>query len=237
MRSMPCSVQVRPAGVSALIAPAGEMWSVVTESPSFASTRAPVMSVTGVVSRVMPSKYGGLRTYVESSFHSKVEPSGVGRLRHRSSPSNTVLYCLMNCSREIDESTMSCTSSGDGQMSLQEHLVAVRVLAQRVVVEVEVHRTGQRIRNDEGRRCEVVHLDIGADAALEVAVAREHRRHREVVVVDRLGDLGDQRAGVADADRAAVADRVEAEALEVLVEARLLVVVGDDLGARGRASS
>ncbi|SKV37677.1 Uncharacterised protein [Mycobacteroides abscessus subsp. abscessus] len=36
--------------------PAGEMWSVVTESPSRASTRAPLMSVTGVGSSGMPSK-------------------------------------------------------------------------------------------------------------------------------------------------------------------------------------
>ena len=45
-------------------------------------------------------------------------------------------------------------------------------------------------------------------------------------------DLLDQRAGVADAGGAAVADRVEAEVLEVLGEAGLLVVVGDDLRAR-----
>ena len=73
----------------ALPIPAGEMWSVVTESPSFASTRAPSMSVTGAGLAGMPSKYGGLRTYVESSLHSKVLPLGVGRLRHRSSPLNT----------------------------------------------------------------------------------------------------------------------------------------------------
>ena len=36
--------------------PAGEMWSVVTESSSVAMTRAPEMSVTGVSSIVMPSK-------------------------------------------------------------------------------------------------------------------------------------------------------------------------------------
>ena len=39
--------QVFPAGPSALMLPAGEMWSVVTESPSTASTRAPLMSSTG----------------------------------------------------------------------------------------------------------------------------------------------------------------------------------------------
>ncbi len=50
------------AGVSALMEPAGLMWSVVTESPSSARTRAPVMSFTGAGSDGMPSKYGGFRT-------------------------------------------------------------------------------------------------------------------------------------------------------------------------------
>ena len=66
-RATSCSVRYCPAGVSALMAPAGEMWSVVTESPSLASTRAPVMSATGSGSIRIPSKYGGLRTYVETS--------------------------------------------------------------------------------------------------------------------------------------------------------------------------
>ena len=52
-------------------------------------------------------------------------------------------------------------------------------------------------------------------------------------VVDGLGDLLRQRAGVADAGGAAVADEVEAELVEVRGEARLVEVVGDDLGARG----
>src|SRR5690606_28428562 len=88
-RGTPRSDRYFPAGESGLIEPAGEMWSVVTESPSFASTRAPLMSATGCGSRVIPSKYGGLRTYVESGSHVNVSPLGVGRLRHRSSPANT----------------------------------------------------------------------------------------------------------------------------------------------------
>jgi hypothetical protein len=37
----------------------------------------------------MPSKYGGLRTYVEPASQVKVSPVGVGNDRHRSSPANT----------------------------------------------------------------------------------------------------------------------------------------------------
>ena len=72
-----------------MIAPAGLMWSVVTESPSLSSTRAPSMSVTGSGSSGIPSKYGGLRTYVESASHSNVLPSGVGSDCQVASPANT----------------------------------------------------------------------------------------------------------------------------------------------------
>ena len=80
-----------PAGESFLIAPAGLMWSVVTESPSLSSTRAPSMSATGSGSSGMPSKYGGFRTYVDSGSHSNVLPSGVGSDCHASSPAKTSL--------------------------------------------------------------------------------------------------------------------------------------------------
>ena len=39
--------------------PAGEMWSVVTLSPSTARQRAPVIGWIGCTSMVIPSKYGG----------------------------------------------------------------------------------------------------------------------------------------------------------------------------------
>ena len=54
------------------------------------------------------------------------------------------------------------------------------------------------------------------------------------MLVDRGGDLLGQRAGVADAGGAAVADQVEAELVQVRREAGPLVVVHDDLRARGQ---
>ena len=53
---------VFPEGESGLIEPAGEMWSVVTESPSSARTRAPSKSLSGAGSLGRPSKKGGRRT-------------------------------------------------------------------------------------------------------------------------------------------------------------------------------
>src|SRR3712207_7007467 len=52
----------------------------------------------------------------------------------------------------------------------------------------EVHRAGEGVGDDERRRREVVHLDVGVDAPLEVAVARQDRDDGEVVVVDRRSE-------------------------------------------------
>ena len=62
MGCTPLDTRYFAAGLVLAISPAGEMWSVVTESPNKARQRAPVTSVTGRGVMVMPSKYGGLRT-------------------------------------------------------------------------------------------------------------------------------------------------------------------------------
>src|SRR5918995_6545303 len=69
------------------------------------------------------------------------------------------------------------------------------------------------------------------DPRLEVAVAREHGADDEVALGDRGRDLLSERPRVPDARRAAVADRVEAELLEVGSQAGAVVVLGHDLRA------
>ena len=118
-------------------------------------------------------------------------------------------------------------------MSLRKTSLPSRVLPERLVEQVDVHRPRERVRDHERRRREVVHLHVGVDPALEVAVARQHRDDREVLRVDDVGDLLRQRPRVPDAGRAAVADEVEAELLERLDQAGLVVVLHDDLRARG----
>jgi hypothetical protein len=118
-RATPCSARYLPAGESGRIEPAGEMWSVVTESPSLASTRAPSTSDTGSGSAAMPSKYGGLRTYVDSASQSNVSPVGVGSDRHCTSPANTSEYAELNPVAPIVEAMTSSISLAVGQMSFR----------------------------------------------------------------------------------------------------------------------
>ena len=102
-------------------------------------------------------------------------------------------------------------------------------------MQVDVHRPGEGVGDDQRGRRQVVGADVGVDPALEVAVAAEHGDGDQVVAVDLFGDRRGQGAGVADAGRAAVADQVEPELVEVRVEPGVAEIVGDDLGARGQA--
>ena len=116
---------------------------------------------------------------------------------------------------------------------LEVDVLPVLVPAEGLVLQVDVDGAGDGVGDDEGGRGEVVGFDVRADASLEVAIAREDRAGDKVVFVDGLGDGFGQRAGVTDTGGAAVADEVEAQGVEVVGEAGLGVVVGDDLGAGG----
>ena len=83
---------------------------------------------------------------------------------------------------------------GGGPDVLEIDRLAVRAYAQRIVDEIHQHRAGERIGHHQRRRGEVVGAHVGVHAALEVAVAGEHRHGDEVVVVDRLRDVFRQRA-------------------------------------------
>ncbi|MPL73108.1 hypothetical protein SDC9_18901 [bioreactor metagenome] len=107
----------------------------------------------------------------------------------------------------------------------------------RLARQVDVHVAGDRIGDHERRRGEEVRAHVGRDPAFEVAVAREHGRSDEVVVVDRLRDRRiAERARVADAGGAAEADDVEAERVKIVLQVRGLQVFLHDLrpgGERG----
>src|SRR3954466_11488879 len=96
------------------------MWSVVTLSPSTASTRAPVMSLMPVGSAAMPSKYGGRRTESERSSQANASPVGTWRDFHRSSPANTSAYDDEKPPLSTAEAMTSWTSLGDGQISARK---------------------------------------------------------------------------------------------------------------------
>ena len=101
-------------------------------------------------------------------------------------------------------------------------VLAVAVGAQRLVEQVDLDRAGQGEGDHQRRRGEVARPGQRMDAALEVAVARQHCRDDEVVALDRRRNPGVERSAVADARRAAVADDAEAELLERLEQAGAL---------------
>ena len=143
-----------------------------------------------------------------------------------------VAYFVLNIFFVMFLSTKAPTSAARRPDVLEIDGVPLLILAQRLVREVDLQRARERVGDDERRRGEVVGAHVGIHAPLEVAVAREHGGGHDVVVVDRLGDLLRQRPGIADAGGAAEADEVEAELVEVLLQAGFGEIFADHLRAR-----
>src|SRR6266480_2136762 len=96
--STSCSKRYLPAGLSAGIMPAGEMWSVVILSSNSPRTRAPLMSSLADPAsppRARASNQGGFLTYVEDSSHGKVTLGVEERAFHFSSPTSASAYLLL----------------------------------------------------------------------------------------------------------------------------------------------
>ena len=115
---------------------------------------------------------------------------------------------------------------------LQINVIAVGVLAERIGRQVNLERAGQRIGNDQRRRSKIVRPDLLMDAAFEVTVAGQHGADDEIIRIHRVRDLVDQRAGITDTGRAAEADDVKAERIEIVLQFSLGQIVTHHLAAR-----
>ncbi len=103
--------------------------------------------------------------------------------------------------------------------------------AKRLGREIDVHRAGQRIRDDERWRRQIVRAHVLLNAAFEVAIAAQHGRHHEAALAHLGCNFVGQRTAVADAGRATVTHGVEPEQIEVDVQTRSLQVIGHDFRA------
>ena len=115
---------------------------------------------------------------------------------------------------------------------LQIDRLAIVVAAQRVLVQIDPHGTGQGVGHHQRRRCQPVGAHALVYPAFEVAVTREHRRHHQIAFGDTAVDLFRQWAGVTDTGGTAVAHQVESQLVQRVLEAGFAQVVGDHLGAR-----
>ena len=108
----------------------------------------------------------------------------------------------------------------------QVNIAAVARLTERLRCEVDVGRSGDRVGHNQRWAGEIVRLHLRVDSTFKVAVAGEDCGDDEVTVRDRFRDWFRQRSTVADAGRATVADGVEAELVERLIESRLREIIG-----------
>ena len=124
-------------------AAAGGMWSVVTESPSNASTRAPRMSAgsSRFVGDVLEE--GGSCTYVESSRHSSMLPEGTSSPASRSSPRSHGVF--LTAHGRVDRGLDGCRTSSPLARCHAGKCPGRSDRIHRLGCEIEIDRPGQRV--------------------------------------------------------------------------------------------
>ena len=187
----------------------------MTESPSTASTRAPRTSLTGAGSRRHAVKVRSLANI--GGFRLPLIYVACRELQLAASSDRravTVEYSFVKIPESIDDAMVSETSCWWARCPQKDGLSGL-VFTERIGVEVVVDTSGKRVGHHQRRRHEVISADIGVNAAFEVTIAAEHGDGDKTVIVNGLGNIDRQRAGVADARRAAVTDDVEAQLIEI----------------------
>lgn len=104
-----------------------------------------------------------------------------------------------------------------------------------VLAQINIDGASDGVGDDERGRHEEVRLDALMHAGLEVAVPGEHGGGDDVLAFDDIFNASVERAGVANAGGAAVADGLEAELVELDLEAGLVEVIGHDAAAWAEA--
>ena len=111
---------------------------------------------------------------------------------------------------------------------------AVRGLADGIGLQVDAHGARQGVGHHQRRRRQPIGAHLLMYATLEVAIAGEHGRHHQIAGLDGRRDRLRQRAGVADAGGAAVAHQVEADPVQVFLQAGGSQILGDHFRPRGK---
>ena len=101
-------------------------------------------------------------------------------------------------------------------------------------IEIDVASDGES--DHEWGRHQEIGFDVLVDAGFEVAVSREDAGGDEIIGSDGVFDGGVEWSTIANAGGATVADGLEAELIEIGLEARFGEVIGDDAGAWSEGS-
>src|SRR5215475_16006122 len=113
----------------------------------------------------------------------------------------------------------------------QKYRASFVVGTERFRVQIDVHLTGEGVRNDKRRRSEIIRTDKRIDSSFEIAISAKNGRDDEAVLFYRGADRFRERAAVTDASRTAIADNVETQTFEVRHQTGIFEVVGYNPGS------
>ncbi len=118
----------------------------------------------------------------------------------------------------------------------QVNRFVIRIIADRIVLQIDIYRAGQCISYDKRWRSEIVSFNLSVNAAFKVTVTGKNSRDRHIIVRDRLAYFVRKRTGVTDTSCAAVAGNIETERLQIMQKPCFFQVICNNKRAWGQAA-
>src|SRR5216683_1645319 len=97
----------------------------------------------------------------------------------------------------------------------QKNIAAILSFAARLLRHIDVYPAGEGKSHNQRRTHQESRLDALVHARFEIALAAEHTGADQIVLVQNLFDAWIERAAVADACGASIADQIEAKFVQV----------------------
>ena len=107
----------------------------------------------------------------------------------------------------------------------QKHRIAIPIHPYRLRSQIQIHPPRQGIRHNQRRRRQIIRLHMRMHATFKIAIATQHRRSNQVLLVNRGNHRIGQRPAIANTRRTAIPHRMKTQLLQIRRQTRLIEII------------
>ena len=107
----------------------------------------------------------------------------------------------------------------------QKHRIAIPIQPYRLRSQIQIHPPRQRISHNQRRRRQIIRLHMRMHATFKIAIATQHRRSDQILLVNRGNHRIGQRPAISDTRRTAITHRVKTQLLQIRRQTRLIEII------------
>ena len=107
----------------------------------------------------------------------------------------------------------------------QKHRIAIPIQPYRLRSQIQIHPPRQRISHNQRRRRQIIRLHMRMHATFKIAIATQHRRGNQILLVNSGNHRIGQRPAIANTRRTTITHRMKTQLLQIRRQTRLIEII------------